>query len=109
MIYHYDEPGEFVIEVEFDQPAWIADNQLQPQPPYGTLGYERDSLALDLARAHVFERYPDARNTIERLKVGYPQWRCNCQKLTDDYRARHAGLADPTLALPAPAVLRLTP
>lgn len=108
MIYHYDTPGEFVIEVEFDQPAWIAANYLRPQPPYGSLGFERDSLALELAGAHVYFNYPDARATIERIKVGYPQWRCSCMLLTDDYRAKHAGLADLTLALTGPPASRLS-
>lgn len=73
-------PHKYVIEVLFDDPAWIVYNP----PPH-----KCDALCLSLSEAQLYTE-SGARNTLSRLLVGYPFWRCVAVQFTDQYRAWHA-------------------
>ena len=72
----------YVIEVDYDpnKRAWIGYNP----PPH-----ERDILAFEIERAQVYTE-AGSRNELDRIKCGYPQWKCKRQPLTTEYRAQIA-------------------
>lgn len=90
---------ESVIEVSVDgRTGWIAANYGHYDAD-GIQRFEYDSVTFELGKAHVFETWYAARNTVSRLRCGYPQWPCEPHTLTDSYRQKH--LKDAELAAEA--------
>lgn len=80
---------QFVIEVAWETPAWIAAYIFN----YEDHCYEADCLVFQLERAGRFETWYEARDTVSHLKCGYPSWICQQVPLTERYRQKHAALA----------------
>lgn len=88
--------GWQVVEVtNVGRPAWIALNL-----PDEKGDYERDIITFDLHKAHIFTEWFRARDTVSRLRCGYPQWECRYVEYTDKYRMRFAKDTGQEFALP---------
>jgi hypothetical protein len=62
-------------------PAWL----MEP------VELESDSITFEIARAHVFVDWCRARDTVSRLRCGYPKWECVAVEYNEVYRAQFAG------------------
>jgi hypothetical protein len=82
-----------VIEVRnAGRPAWLT----EPLP------HRNDSITFDIEKAHVFVDWHRVRDTLSRLRCGYPQWVCVGVAYNEHYRAEFAKNFSPDPALEGP-------
>lgn len=88
--------GDRVIEVlNAGAPAWIAGNRLDEGG-----NFQPDSITFELHKAYIFSIWYRARDTVSRLRCGYPQWNCREVRYTEKYRMKFAKDVAQELALP---------